>query len=254
MSDIYQRFVAYIDEAGDEGFNIVPPPGRKSSEWFVLSAIVCRAILVRTIEAQIARHPKMHFRKGEHHECIAWSEMVARMPITAISIISHKPSVPNQTALRDQSHYLFNYCTKLLVERISWVSRDKGAAGPTQIILSDRGQLRLQTIRDYMDRLKRSGRSSIDWSYVRSDLIDRGSPAKYPALRVADVVASGCARAIEYSPSQNTEHRFVKIMRPRFYRSRGRAISYGIKFFPDQVEIDEGTPSAARLYWLHHFR
>jgi hypothetical protein len=36
-------FVAYIDEAGDEGFFIVPRPEKNSSEWFLMSAVVVRA-------------------------------------------------------------------------------------------------------------------------------------------------------------------------------------------------------------------
>ena len=35
-----RTFVAFIDEAGDEGFFIVPRPDKKSSEWFLMSAVV----------------------------------------------------------------------------------------------------------------------------------------------------------------------------------------------------------------------
>jgi hypothetical protein len=42
MSQTPFSFVAYIDESGDEGFNFAEFPEIKSSEWFVLSAVVIR--------------------------------------------------------------------------------------------------------------------------------------------------------------------------------------------------------------------
>jgi hypothetical protein len=38
-----RTFAAFIDEAGDDGFFIVPRPDKKSSEWFIMSAVVVPA-------------------------------------------------------------------------------------------------------------------------------------------------------------------------------------------------------------------
>ena len=75
-------------------------------------------------------------------------------------------------------------------------------------------------------------KNSIRWGVIDLTLMEMQPQDSMPGLQIADAVVSGCARALEYSPSRTTEHRYIKTMRSRFYRYRGRAISYGIKFVP----------------------
>lgn len=249
-------FVAFIDESGDEGFKIAQPPQRMSSEWFIMGAAVCRRSILRVIENRARHYPGLHFVKGRHHQCVEWAEMVAGAPVTAFCVIAHKPSMPNQAALRNERHYLFNYCTKLLIERISWYCNEMRGSlpGVCRIVFSDRGQLRLDRIKQYLRHLKTyaPSRTSIRWNVIDIEQIEVGTSATHPPLVFGDVIASGCAKALEYSTSRNTEHRFMKIMKHVFYRRNGRALSYGVKFVSD--ELPGGPPLPARFHWLHHFK
>lgn len=128
----------FIDEAGDEGYNIVPPPAKKASEWFLVGCAICPDTALDRLERGLSE--PFHFRKEYHHRCVRFAETVAALPITAMVVVAHKPSMPPNAAVRGQKHYLFNYCTKLLLERVSWycaLNTDE----PAKIIVSQRRKL-----------------------------------------------------------------------------------------------------------------
>ena len=75
-------FVAYVDEAGDEGFKKI---GKGTPEWFVLSALVTRKhvditsvkvldAVPRVLLAKPAKLP-LHFRKLKHHQKLAFVQI-----------------------------------------------------------------------------------------------------------------------------------------------------------------------------------
>jgi hypothetical protein len=257
-------FTAFIDESGDEGYNIVPPPARKSTEWFILGAAIVADAELHAVNTAIG-HARFHFRSESHHRCVEFAERIAGLPITASIIAFHKPSTPDNTALRGKAHYLFDYSTKLLIERISWYCANHPQPGVVKIIFSQRRQLKLDRIKAYIRRLHMlthlrvggvpafDARNSINWSVIDTNRIEMRPHDSLPGLKVADAVASGCAKAIEWSPSYNTEHRYIKILKDRFYRHRGRCSSYGMKIIPSDMATREGNQAHQRFHWLRHF-
>lgn len=256
------QFTAFIDEAGDEGYNIVPPPQRRSSEWFVLTAAVCETRSVDRIESLIPE--PFHFRKAKHHDRVGFIEKICDplfVSFTAMAVIVHKPSISSQAAARNRSHYLFDYATKLLLERISWYCDEHPSRGSVQIIFSRRGQLNLDRINRYLERLidltviseehrlPIIARNSIRWGIVRPDSIDAQPHDSMAGLRIADAVASGCASAIEWSPALTTEHRYLKMLKPKFYRKGARCLGYGIKFIPDSAPDQEDPFAKQRFHF-----
>jgi hypothetical protein len=133
-------FVAFIDEAGDEGFNIVPRPAKKSSEWFIMSAVVVRANQVHILDyllrgfRQIHGGRTFHFRKARHLDRVAFLDALKFAPFRIVSIAVHKGSTKPQSTLRTQPHQLYHYTSKLLIERISW-SCDELSQGELQCMV-----------------------------------------------------------------------------------------------------------------------
>src|SRR5688572_6805121 len=92
-------FVAYVDEAGDEGFEKI---GRGTPEWFILSALITRKHSdIRTVkvidEVRILLNKRaklpLHFRKLRHHQKVPYLAKLVESPVRTISVIVHKPSL-----------------------------------------------------------------------------------------------------------------------------------------------------------------
>jgi hypothetical protein len=258
------NFVAYIDESGDEGYNIVPPPERRSSEWFVLGAVIVPVVSVPEIDATCAE--PFHFRKVQHHAKIAYVEKVASLPICATLVAFHKPSVPDNAAIRTRSHYLFDYSAKLLIERISWYCDEHPNRGSAKIIFANRHQLKIDRIKNYLRHLSgltgvfggmdipELARNTIRWNRINIDDVEVSTPDELPGLRCADTLVSSFTNAIEWSRSHNTEHRYVKMLKDKFYRRNNQCVSYGIKFMPANAPDNDGPQVRPRFHWIHHFR
>src|SRR5579862_7338172 len=91
-------FVAYIDEAGDEGMEF----DHGSSEWFILSgAIVAKekdhefVQMVRDTHADFKKPIDyvLHFRKLKHNRRLEWVGRIADSVCTLVSVLVHKRSL-----------------------------------------------------------------------------------------------------------------------------------------------------------------
>ena len=167
-----RTFLAFIDEAGDEGFFIVPCPDKKSSEWFIMSAVVVPADKTVIFDNAIAefrtivskhkaksrnRDIGFHFREAKHHDRIAFLRALRGWPFAVMTVATHKPSVRKDTSLSQEKHALFEYTAKLLVERISWYCDDHLQPGTVKLVFAERGQLDPDRLVAYFARLKREG-------------------------------------------------------------------------------------------------
>lgn len=260
-----RTFVAFIDEAGDEGFFIVPRPDKKSSEWFVMSAVIVpadktvmfdnalsefRAIVAKN---KNRRKSAFHFRDARHPERIAFLRSLRGWPFAVITVATHKPSVRKDSTLSQKKHALFQYTAKLLVERISWYCDDHLKPGPVRLVFAERGQLDPDRLTSYFRRLKaHGGNHSIRWNVLDPSAVEVVPCAKLTGLQVADAAVSSVEQALELSLHSTTEHRYVKLWKHRYYRSGITCEGYGLKPFPawpkEKPLIDH------RLHWLRHFK
>lgn len=255
-------FVAFIDEAGDEGFRFVPRPARQSSEWFIMAAAVMRTNMVQMLDHALTDFRKawsgkgaFHFRDADHHERVAFIEAIRSWPYYLIAVAVHKPGLLD-SPLRNQRHLLYQYTAKMLIERVSWCANEHKGERPatTKLLLAERGQLRMARLLGYLDTLKTSGRNhNIRWSAIDVDLIEVAPFRDHTGLQVADVAAGSVEKALELSRHSTTEHRYIKLWQRRFYRRAGQCNGNGLKVFPawpDEAD-DPFTPN--RLHWLKHF-
>jgi hypothetical protein len=259
-------FVAYVDEAGDEGFT-----SKKSSEWFVLSALVTdKADDAATLEGlvdsvlvllrQRVKKP-LHFRNLRHHQKVPYIAQIAAAPVWAINVLVHKPSV-SQTEVFGEEHRLYHYAVRFLVERISWLCRDRKHSvgdGTFELVFSNRGGMSYTAISEYINSLiikaglKEAGTLVHDIR-IAAGTMDAGKVLTFShgdrmGLQVADAVASGFYNALE-ARYGFTEDRYARMLKPILYnyRDRGRYRGYGLKFFP--LEAEKLIETDARLKWV----
>jgi hypothetical protein len=266
---IADPFTAYIDEAGDEGFFIVPRPDKKSSEWFLMSAVVVRADktvmfdnALQEFRAIIAKNKEksrnkrrvagFHFRDARHHDRLAFLRALRGWPFAVITVATHKPSVRKDSSLSQKKHALFQYTAKLLVERISWYCSDHMKPGPAKLVFAERGQLDRDRLVSYFRRLKtHGGNHSIRWKVIDPEAVEVVPASKFIGLQVADAAVSSVEQALELSWYSTTEHRYVKMWKSRYYRSGVTCSGYGMKAFPNWPKEN---PVDNRMHWLRHFK
>jgi hypothetical protein len=122
-------YVVYVDESGDEGLT----RRAGTSEWFVLSAVITRKCndletvkLVDRVRTVLNRplQKSLHFRDLRHEHRLPFVEAIARAPLRLVSVLVHKPSILEPERFRD-THRLYFYAVRFLMERVSWLCREK---------------------------------------------------------------------------------------------------------------------------------
>ena len=252
-------FHAYIDESGDEGFVFRGAPERGSSEWFVLSAVVVRearlAQASRILQTMIgpiedARRSPIHFSKLRHDQQVALSYGLGKMPVRIITICVNKRRLNALHGL-GQARRLYFYCTRFLLERVSWITRDQLVAaegnGSCRLVFSASKGLSYAALSDYLSLLKVS-QTNIAWPHIDTEKFKVQPHNSSIWLRAADVAASGFFKALELSPHGLCEDRFARLLQPAVYCRGPNYSSYGMKFFPDRPEPEIERDN--RYSWL----
>jgi hypothetical protein len=234
-------FVVYIDESGDEGFFF----DKGSSSWFVLSAVITRKAddlrtvkLVDQVRTQLGRSDQepLHFRKLKHEQRLPFLHHIAQAELKAVSVFVHKPSIRN-VEIFQQRNKLYFYAARLLLERVSWYCRDHKTPsttgnGTADIIFSNRGGMKYEEFRSYLDNLKSQTHPfqvEIDWNVIQTNQITAYA-AKQMGLQIADAVASGLFFGIQTNQYGFVEDRYARMIKPVIYHHKGRYNGYGLKF------------------------
>lgn len=252
-------YVAYIDESGDEGFRF----GAGSSDWFVVGGFVMRTDseprmikLVQDARALLGLPPNkgLHFKDLKHEKKIALLNRLTAEDITIAAVLLNKHRLLNakETFADDR---LYQYLSKFLVERLSWVCRERHAReangdGTLDLVFSNRSERTIDSFRDYLLRLKGKGppsETAIDWNHVRPTQVATYAHTKRAGLQVADAVVGAIARGVEPDHYGNTEDRYARILKPRIYRA-SRYLGYGIKLWPKEAADDVRQKTS--LGWL----
>ena len=150
----------------------------------------------------------------------------------------HKPSILEPETFSEKNRLYF-YSVRFLLERVSWLCREKRNAndgdGTAEIVFSNRSGMSYENLRSYMQLLKDQNHQAGDWSVIQCDQILAYSAGKRMGLQIADAVASGFFKAVERSPYGHCEDRYARMLRPVVYKSRGKYQGYGIKIWPREA-------------------
>ncbi len=249
-------FIAFIDESGDEGFQL----HSGSSEWFVLSAVVMRTAneleqvkLVDVVRDGInqRRQPShripdkkpLHFRDLKHDQRRFYAEHISRASLRTVSVMINKREISNPEKFTPDSGLYF-YAVRLLVERASWYCRDHkrrddAGDGCLKLVFSNRAALDYTELANYLRYLE-TNRIALDYraapGVVRPEDLCTYTSGKRMGLQIADAVASSYYSAVEKSSFGFTEESYAKLLLPRAYRHDGQLWGYGIKMVPRETE------------------
>lgn len=243
------EFVVYIDEAGDEGFKFRPGE-LGSSRWFILSAMVVRksndlkiVSAMRDARALLGKPDKyvLHFRNIKHEQRIPLVRLISATPVKTVSILVHKPSIRNPETFQQEAHKLYRYCTRLLLERVSWLCRDHANGGgcAADLVFSNRSAMSYDDLREYLDVLLQqsvmSTNINIHWPAINSANVRAVNHDKLAGLQAVDAVASSIFFAVNKSQYGEVEERYFRLLRSTVYRNKGRADGYGMKLWCDDT-------------------
>lgn len=238
-------FVAYIDEAGCEGFKFLPNE-QGSSRWFVLSALVVRkqndlqlVQVARQARELLRKEPKspLHFRDLRHEQRVPLTRLLAQAPIRTVSVLIHKPSIEDPEVFQQKPFQLYRYASRLMLERVSWLCRDhrrvEDGDGRVELIFSNRSAMSYDDLRGYLGRLREDpGQSrNIEWDVLDLDLLRAVNHDQLAGLQLADAVASGVFYAVHRTQYGETEDRYLKLLGRTIYRRDGRLDGFGLKLW-----------------------
>jgi len=238
-------FYVYIDESGDEGFKF-DQPGRGSSRWFVLSAVVTRAEhdrdAVRAVEKArllLGRSPReaLHFRNLKHEHRLPYIAKIVEARLRLVSVLIHKPNILEPEKFTSEPHLLYRYATRYLLERVSWLCRDhrRKSDDMARILFSNRSCMSYTDLRAYLQLLKDKTNDldvRIDWSTFDPKDVEARTHDALMGLQIADATASAFYMACELTPQGFNEPRYANMLKSVVYSHEQQFIGYGLKFWP----------------------
>jgi hypothetical protein len=272
-------YIAYIDEAGDDGLKAVKPrsfPG--SSEWLVLSAVVIRAEneskvagWVNNIRSGFRSNQAraLHFVDLYDATKIAVCKKIANLDVRCFAVASNKKNMQGYTnpdASKIPSQCWF-YCwmTRVLLERVTHFVldrsiKDHGTPRFLRVEYSARGGLKYNQMMAYYEwlRMKRAN-PFLPWGRICFDVLHVNLLRVYPhlereGLQLADTVASAFFKACDKHDTGACDPQFAKLLSGRMARDpdnhTGKVSGYGLKLLPSfsKAKLDPDQAEIFRHY------
>lgn len=243
-------FIAYIDEAGDDGLTgKYRAPGKQggSSHWLTIGATVWRASrdldAVKWAQGILAQMPErkrgkpLHFATLDHSQRVMAIGGICQRPMRTLCVFANKPIIPDGIYVR--KNQLYQYKCRYLIERISWLCRDlrkdvPEGDGRVKLVFSRRGGMSYDDFRLYMQRLRDTDdpEIKIHWPVIDIPGIEAHDHSTRYGLQLADLAVSGLTAGLEPDFYGNCELRFARMLKPTVYRRNGNYLSYGTKMVP----------------------
>ncbi|WP_162148388.1 DUF3800 domain-containing protein [Asticcacaulis sp. YBE204] len=248
-------FIAYIDEAGDEGFGkLKASPGASGqSAWLILGACIVRSendIFLPKWRDEIlssfngSKAKDLHFRNLKHDQKVVACQILSGKKIGICLVASNKITIadhPKREIFKKPQH-LYNYLVRFLLERITnacayAAKKSKIDSCSIKIVFSRRGGTNYQVMKDYL-ALIRDGKEKIysnykiDWSILDIDSIEVENHSKRAGLQIADVVTSAMFCAIEPNAYGNFEPRYANLLQGKYIKSKGKILNFGVTLIP----------------------
>ena len=250
------EYVAYIDEAGDDGLRRVRPVSNNgASEWLILAAVVVkknRETEIKKWIIDLTSNFKHHQRDGVHFsdlnpaKRLAACEFLASKDLRIFVVASNKKNMQgyeNPAAAQIPSQNWF-YCwlTRLLLERVtlavnSWSHREFGEPRKIRIEYSARGGLRYPQMAAYYEWMRMKKNQFLPWGKVYFDVMAFDLLKVYPhttraGLQLADIAASAFYKACDHIDTGDCDPRFAKALKPRMGIINDQIAGFGLKLMP----------------------
>ncbi len=221
-------FVAYIDEAGDDGIKF----GLGSSQWFIVSAALGfkkdESSLVEVVElvkqtinqVQNTKYPRdpnkpLHFRDLRHEQKKFYTSEIAKRPFKAKSIFLEKSNFLQHQSLITH-HNLYSYAVGELVKKILFwcdkqVNQEILGDGTVQLVFSKRTTLKYDFLIAYLEQLFATNPdiSNLKAKFFRKERVLALSHGRHAGLQIADAIASSHFAFVEKDAYGQTERTYI---------------------------------------------
>jgi len=186
--------------------------------------------------------------RGPICDSLPYVRQIAANPLRTVSVLIHKPSIQEPEKFQAEKFLLYRYAVRFLLERVSWLCRDHRSEGEgngqAEIIFSNRSIMSYENLRAYLRLLKDQSDPMdvrIDWSVVDPARVSTVNHEQLAGLQVADAVASSLYYAVQQSRYGEIEEKYAAMLKPTFYRHKNKALGYGVKFWPEDLETLKKT-------------
>jgi Protein of unknown function (DUF3800) len=246
---------AYIDESGDEGFSKFSPHTDVTayndrskgvsgpSVFFMMCAALVEDTLrstnqvaVRALSRQLfpkAVDKEIHWRDLDWERKEAAAEACAELDFMWVAVVAYKPLV----AKAYPPPYLYNWCTRLLLERLCLEANSRGAS--LVPVFSNRSRTNYPDLQRYVSaEVTAFGAAANCLKPIR---VRHNS--KERLLQLTDMCAGTLHNALEVNNYGKLQTHFLKATAPRLRRVNGKAWKVGLKFYPDTAGLNFGPPT-----------
>ncbi|HEY8098518.1 MAG TPA: DUF3800 domain-containing protein, partial [Methylobacter sp.] len=255
-------YIAYIDEAGDDGLRQIRGHGvRGASEWMVMSCVLIKSereneVLgwVKDIINNLNQHQltQIHYYKLSYEKKIKVCEALASLNVRIFVLISHKRNMQGYKNIRaekakvNRTAWFYCWMSKLLLERITSYCgvrslKDYEETRTIRFEFSDRGGVQIDDIKAYYKYIGDQSRLGLLFN-DRFDLnwavVDTTEMYQYPnniraGLQLADIAASSFYAGLEFAEDGTTKPEPPKLLFPRICQdTKGSRYGFGVKLMP----------------------
>jgi|HubBroStandDraft_2_1064218.scaffolds.fasta_scaffold77796_2 hypothetical protein len=272
------RYIAYIDEAGDPGLKTVRPvnPGG-ASEWLSIGAVLVQVERARDTVAWVksirdaigaTRGPALHFRTLDADRRLQACAELAALPVRGFVVMSNKKNMLGyrnervEMARPSSQEWFYNWCIKLLVERISdfveYNSTKKfGVAKQVRLVFSERGGVRYSQTAAYHDLAKAQARSKttlltkrvVKWRVLHPASTKIIPHASNAGVQLADIMASSFYQAAN-TDSPNWNVKPAQTLKPIMPTECGASADYSVTLLPHwrKADLTKDQETVFRFY------
>jgi hypothetical protein len=272
-------YIAYIDEAGDDGLKPKNPSERKSSDWMVISAVLIKANRedqvvpwTKDIIKSIGQHQltNLHFRTLKDDKKLLVCEALSCLPIRTFSVLSHKRNMIGYRNIRaerakvNRTAWFYCWMLRLLMEKITTYCgrrsiKDYKDHRAIRIELSDRGGVKLSDVIDYLHYIKDQSnmgmmyhaKYDLDWSVIDHDEIYSYPNKMRAGLQLSDCVASAFFAGLQPKEDGSTRPEFAKKLLPTVCLGPNRRrYGFGVRTMPTWVHNLPANQAELRDFYL----
>lgn len=258
-------YIAYIDEAGDDGLEKIRTPKQSgASEWMVISAVLIKAEResevvpwVKDIIKKLRQHQitHLHFRNLRPDKKLIVCSEIATLSLRLFAVLSHKRNMQGYKNLHaekakvNRTAWFYCWMTHLLLERVTdYCGRrtflDYGETRTIRFEFSDRGGVNIEDIRAYYKYLGDQSKMGMLYNStfdLDRSVVDPKEMFTFPnrmraGLQLADALASGFFAGLEFSSDGSTKPELAEAFLPRICMDRkGKKYGFGVKLMPTWV-------------------
>ncbi len=244
------KFVAYIDEAGDEGFGKLGKAEGGQSDWLILGCALAEHdfdLALPFLRNEIMkRFPKkktktLHFRDLKHEQKIVACQEIGKFDVSACLTLSHKVTLPGTKWFNTfkQKGYLYNYLLRFLLERVTRHCYGFGGSScELKLVFSRRSGTDYNSMKEYLI-LMRDGREvmqpvrQIYWDVLDVENIVVETHDRWAGLQIADCFCSAHFQAIEPNFYGNYEPAYADLLRSNLLVDpQGHVLNCGLTAVP----------------------